>query len=92
MKNLSDIWYILVLQRIGSNATKGDNLDASAVNSSRDNTESSNLREPVRSSTSLVFGYLNLFSDGVVSYIDFLLVELKESFPCIHSKCVNIAA
>ncbi|OIW00726.1 hypothetical protein TanjilG_09695 [Lupinus angustifolius] len=55
--------------RTGSNKTKGDNLDASAVNSSKDNIESSNVTEPARSS-SLVFGYLNLFSDGVHNFTD----------------------
>lgn len=57
-------------KRIGSNVTKGDNLDASTVDSSTDNIKSLNVKEPVRSSTSLVFGYLNLFSDGVHNFTD----------------------
>ncbi|KAK7359524.1 hypothetical protein VNO77_01485 [Canavalia gladiata] len=59
----------LLRKRVGSNATKGDNLNASAVDSSAGNTKSSNVKEPVRS-TSLVFGYLNLFSDGVHNFTD----------------------
>ncbi|KAE9610563.1 hypothetical protein Lal_00029681 [Lupinus albus] len=58
-----------VRKRTGSNKTKSDNLDASAVNRSKDNIESSNVTEPARSS-SLVFGYLNLFSDGVHNFTD----------------------
>ncbi|KAJ1430552.1 Zinc/iron permease [Sesbania bispinosa] len=54
-------------KRIGSNSTKGDKADASAVGT--DNVKSSNVKEPVRSS-SLVFGYLNLFSDGVHNFTD----------------------
>lgn len=54
---------IIVSQRIGSKVTK------SSVDSSSDDIKSSNVKEPVRLPTNLVFGYLNLFSDGVVSYI-----------------------
>ncbi|XP_027342430.1 IAA-alanine resistance protein 1 isoform X2 [Abrus precatorius] len=57
-------------KRVGSNASKGDNLDASAVDGSTDNIKSLNVKEPVRSPTSLVFGYLNLFSDGVHNFTD----------------------
>ncbi|TKY59759.1 IAA-alanine resistance protein 1 [Spatholobus suberectus] len=57
-------------KRIGSNLTKGHNLDASTVDSSTNNIESSNVKEPVRSPTNLVFGYLNLFSDGVHNFTD----------------------
>lgn len=57
-------------KRIGSNVTKGDNLDTSIVDSSTNNIKSSNVKEPVRSPTSLVFGYLNLFSDGVHNFTD----------------------
>jgi len=74
---------IHVSQRIGSNVTKGDNLDDNTVDSATYNVKSSNVKEPVRSPTSLVFGYLNLFSDGVVSYIfsfDWLSIVMKESF------------
>ncbi|KAK7319172.1 hypothetical protein RJT34_03890 [Clitoria ternatea] len=61
----------LLRKRTGSNVTKGDNdLDASAVDSSTENMKSSNVQEPVRSPTSLVFGYLNLFSDGVHNFTD----------------------
>ena len=73
---------ILVSQRIGSNVTKGDP-DTNTVDSATYNVKSSNVKEPVRSPTSLVFGYLNLFSDGVVSYIfsfDWLSIVMKESF------------
>ena len=70
-----------MLQRIGSNATKGGSQNDNAEDSSTDNAKSSDVKEPVRPASSLVFGYLNLFSDGVVSCIDLLLVELKESFP-----------
>ncbi|KAK7260556.1 hypothetical protein RIF29_26705 [Crotalaria pallida] len=56
-------------KRTGSNTTNSDNLDASAINNSTDNPKSSNVKEPVRSS-SLVFGYLNLFSDGVHNFTD----------------------
>jgi zinc transporter 7 len=70
-----------VLQRIGSNTTKGDSLNDNAEDSSTDNVKSSNDKEPVRPASSLVFGYLNLFSDGVVSCLDLMLVELKESYP-----------
>lgn len=69
------------LQRTGSNATKGDSLNDNAEDSSIDNVKPSNVNEPVRPASSLVFGYLNLFSDGVVSCINLLLVELRESFP-----------
>ncbi|RDY00353.1 IAA-alanine resistance protein 1, partial [Mucuna pruriens] len=57
-------------KRIGSNVTKGDNLEASTVDSSKGNIKSLSIKEPVRSSTSLVFGYLNLFSDGVHNFTD----------------------
>lgn len=62
-------------------ATKGDDPSDKAVDSSADDIKSSNTTEPVRPPSSLVFGYLNLFSDGVVSHVDLLFVELKESFP-----------
>ncbi|XP_057416052.1 IAA-alanine resistance protein 1 [Lotus japonicus] len=54
----------LLRKRTGSNAAKGDNADASAV------VKSTDVKEPVRSPTSLVFGYLNLFSDGVHNFTD----------------------
>ncbi|KAL5175133.1 IAA-alanine resistance protein 1 [Glycine soja] len=57
-------------KRIGSNVTKGDNLDDNTVDSATYNVKSSNVKEPVRSPTSLVFGYLNLFSDGVHNFTD----------------------
>ncbi|XP_061367082.1 IAA-alanine resistance protein 1 isoform X1 [Gastrolobium bilobum] len=57
-------------KRIGSSAAKDDNLNAGAVDSSTDNIKSLNVKEPVKSSTSLVFGYLNLFSDGVHNFTD----------------------
>lgn len=57
-------------KRTGSNATKGDNPSDKAVDSSADDIKSSNTREPVRPPSSLVFGYLNLFSDGVHNFTD----------------------
>ncbi|MCH85268.1 IAA-alanine resistance protein 1-like, partial [Trifolium medium] len=57
-------------KRIGSNATKGDSLNDNAEDSSTDNVKSSNVKEPVRPASSLVFGYLNLFSDGVHNFTD----------------------
>lgn len=69
-----------MLQRSGSNATKGSSQNDNAEDSSTDNVKSSDVKVPARPASSLVFGYLNLFSDGVVSCIDLLLVELKESF------------
>ncbi|KAK7368550.1 hypothetical protein VNO80_10577 [Phaseolus coccineus] len=54
----------LLRKRIGSNVTK------STVDSSSNNIKSSNVKEPVRLPTSLVFGYLNLFSDGVHNFTD----------------------
>ncbi|CAJ1938921.1 unnamed protein product [Sphenostylis stenocarpa] len=50
-------------KRIGSNVTKSDNLNPSTDGSSTDNIESSKEK-------SLVFGYLNLFSDGVHNFTD----------------------
>ncbi|XP_027920449.1 IAA-alanine resistance protein 1 [Vigna unguiculata] len=54
----------LLRKRTGSNVTK------STVDSSSDDIKSSNVEEPVRLPTSLVFGYLNLFSDGVHNFTD----------------------
>ncbi|KAG5029297.1 hypothetical protein AAZX31_05G127100 [Glycine max] len=56
-------------KRIGSNVTKGDP-DTNTVDSATYNVKSSNVKEPVISPTSLVFGYLNLFSDGVHNFTD----------------------
>ncbi|XP_015957922.1 IAA-alanine resistance protein 1 [Arachis duranensis] len=57
-------------KRTGGKATKGksDNVKASAVGSST--TKSSDVKEPIRQPSSLVFGYLNLFSDGVHNFTD----------------------
>ncbi|XP_027191651.1 IAA-alanine resistance protein 1 isoform X2 [Cicer arietinum] len=57
-------------KRIGSNAAKGDSLNHNAEDSSTDKIKSSNVKEPVGPPTSLVFGYLNLFSDGVHNFTD----------------------
>ncbi|GAU34643.1 hypothetical protein TSUD_66930 [Trifolium subterraneum] len=57
-------------KRIGSTATKGDSLNDNAEDSSTDNVKSSNVKEPVKPASSLVFGYLNLFSDGVHNFTD----------------------
>ncbi|XP_014510047.1 IAA-alanine resistance protein 1 [Vigna radiata var. radiata] len=54
----------LLRKRIGSKVTK------SSVDSSSDDIKSSNVKEPVRLPTNLVFGYLNLFSDGVHNFTD----------------------
>ncbi|WVZ22505.1 hypothetical protein V8G54_001049 [Vigna mungo] len=54
----------LLRKRIGSKVTK------SSVDSSSDDIKSSNAKEPVRLPTNLVFGYLNLFSDGVHNFTD----------------------
>ncbi|MED6174384.1 IAA-alanine resistance protein 1 [Stylosanthes scabra] len=57
-------------KRTGSKANKGkgDNVSASAVGNST--TKFSDVKEPVRQPSSLVFGYLNLFSDGVHNFTD----------------------
>lgn len=57
-------------KRSGSNTTKGDSLNYNAEDSSTDDVKSSNDKEPVRPASSLVFGYLNLFSDGVHNFTD----------------------
>lgn len=46
-----------------------DKADVTAANASVDAIESTE-KEPVKSSSSLVFGYLNLFSDGVHNFTD----------------------
>lgn len=57
-------------KRSGSNATKGGSQNDNAEDSSTDNVKSSDVKEPVRPASSLVFGYLNLFSDGVHNFTD----------------------
>ncbi|KAI5385398.1 IAA-alanine resistance protein 1 [Lathyrus oleraceus] len=57
-------------KRIGSNTTKDDSLNDNAEDSSTDNIKPSIVKEPVRPASSLVFGYLNLFSDGVHNFTD----------------------
>ncbi|KAK7399883.1 hypothetical protein VNO78_11077 [Psophocarpus tetragonolobus] len=57
-------------KRTGSNVTKGDDHNESTIDSFADDIKSLNVKEPVRSPTSLVFGYLNLFSDGVHNFTD----------------------
>ncbi|KAF7808454.1 IAA-alanine resistance protein 1 [Senna tora] len=59
----------LLRKRISSNSGRDDTLDAIAADSSTDDINSLNENEPVQSS-SLVFGYLNLFSDGVHNFTD----------------------
>lgn len=71
-KRSSNIWYFFLSQRTSSNK---------ATDSSKDGIKSLNEKEPVQSS--LVFGYLNLFSDGVVSKIDSFQVEWNENFHMI---------
>lgn len=41
--------------------------DVDAADGSSSDVKSSKKKEPVQSASNLVFGYLNLFSDGVVS-------------------------
>ncbi|CAA3023533.1 IAA-alanine resistance 1 [Olea europaea subsp. europaea] len=47
-----------------------DKTDLDAANISNDNSESTSRKEPTRSQSNLVFGYLNLFSDGVHNFTD----------------------
>lgn len=56
-----------VCQRSTSTATTDDNKNAAIVSTTKPETEKE--REP--SPSSLVFGYLNLFSDGVVRLCSF---------------------
>lgn len=56
------------MQRNASTNGVEDKNDSTAVNGPESNMKSIIEKEPVRSS-SLVFGYLNLFSDGVVSLL-----------------------
>ncbi|KAJ7954478.1 IAA-alanine resistance protein 1 [Quillaja saponaria] len=60
----------IIRKRTSSSAVKDDNGDEHAVDGSTNNIESLNDKEYVQSPTNLVFGYLNLFSDGVHNFTD----------------------
>ena len=63
-----------------------DNKSEDALDGSDDTVKSLNLEKSSESQSSLVFGYLNLFSDGVVSksfhinYVGFSFVSLRRIF------------
>lgn len=65
------VHYFSYFQRTtGANAPK----DSLAEKISNGNVESVETKAPIKSQSSLVFGYLNLFSDGVVSRLNFYLL------------------
>lgn len=75
-------WHISILQR---NITTGDKQDVAAADDSNRDAKSSD-GEPTRSPSNLVFGYLNLFSDGVVCFSSYLQSSLYFKQNMIHDK------
>lgn len=63
---LKFVYYFLHLQRNAGRSEAEDKTSLNAMNNSSDDNESINRKEPTKSQSNLVFGYLNLFSDGVV--------------------------
>lgn len=59
------------MQRTTGDSAHENGTDVCAESISDVNAESVNRKEPIKSQPSLVFGYLNLFSDGVVFFLDF---------------------
>lgn len=55
------------MQRKTTSVDGDDKSDVDAADGSSSDVKSSKKKEPVQSASNLVFGYLNLFSDGVVS-------------------------
>ncbi|CAI0409725.1 unnamed protein product [Linum tenue] len=63
----------VVQRRKGKAGSKGEKSDKATSNKSTTSTKLSQGKEPAKSSSNLVFGYLNLFSDGVVNIIILLM-------------------
>ncbi|KAL0446674.1 UNVERIFIED_CONTAM: IAA-alanine resistance protein 1 [Sesamum latifolium] len=57
-------------KRNTSNSSNKDGTESSTDNISNGNVESIHRKEPVKSQSNLVIGYLNLFSDGVHNFTD----------------------
>ncbi|KAK6146652.1 hypothetical protein DH2020_020521 [Rehmannia glutinosa] len=60
----------LLRKRITNSTAPEDGTNSCAENISNGNVESINKKEPIKSKSNLVFGYLNLFSDGVHNFTD----------------------
>ncbi|KAK6146650.1 hypothetical protein DH2020_020519 [Rehmannia glutinosa] len=60
----------LLRKRITNSTAPEDGTNSCAENISNGNVESINKKEPTKSKSNLVFGYLNLFSDGVHNFTD----------------------
>ncbi|CAI0409339.1 unnamed protein product [Linum tenue] len=60
----------VVQRRKGKAGSKGEKSDKATSNKSTTSTKLSQGKEPAKSSSNLVFGYLNLFSDGVHNFTD----------------------
>ncbi|CAL1386223.1 unnamed protein product [Linum trigynum] len=60
----------VVHRRKGKAGSKGDKSDKATSDKSTKSTKLAQGKEPAKSSSNLVFGYLNLFSDGVHNFTD----------------------
>lgn len=82
---LNVIWCSCIVQRKTSSGAGDDKSDVNAADGSLNDIKSSEKKEHVQPASNLVFGYLNLFSDGVVSRCS-LPLALELLFTCAWSK------